>query len=299
MISTRMLALPAVALVAILAGCNDKQKAAQADLLNQNEELTKQLDEGKDKLNAMGEQLARVQQQANDLQSQLEACNQRAGAPAPAEKATVADAKDFQGIEGVEATVQDGDIHLTIANSLLFDSGKTVLKETSKKSLDQVASTIREKYGTREIMVVGYTDSDPIRKSTYTSNYHLGFERAYSVRGYLDRKGVTGSQMGLVSFGPDRPDGSKEQSRRVEVIVTSKSATADGAVTAGTEEPRNAPAAADKVPASKVPASKVSASKATASTAATRSSGSKSAASTSSVRKASTGRTASSTTSGK
>lgn len=294
MITTRMLALPAVALVAILAGCNDKQKAAQADLLNQNEELTKQLDEGKDKLNAMGEQLARVQQQANDLQSQLEACNQRAGAPAPAEKATVADAKDFQGIEGVEATVQDGDIHLTIANSLLFDSGKTVLKETSKKSLDKVASTIREKYGTREIMVVGYTDSDPIRKSTYTSNYHLGFERAYSVRGYLDRKGVTGSQMGLVSFGPDRPDGSKEQSRRVEVIVTSKSATADGAVTAGTEEPRNAPAAADKVPASKV-----SASKPTASTAATRSSGSKSAASTSSVRKASTGRTASSTTSGK
>ena len=294
MITTRMLALPAVALVAILAGCNDKQKAAQADLLNLNEELTTQLDEGKDKLNAMGEQLARVQQQANDLQSQLEACNQRAGAPAPAEKATVADAKDFQGIEGVEATVQDGDIHLTIANSLLFDSGKTVLKETSKKSLDKVASTIREKYGTREIMVVGYTDSDPIRKSTYTSNYHLGFERAYSVRGYLDRKGVTGSQMGLVSFGPDRPDGSKEQSRRVEVIVTSKSATTDGAVTGGTEEPRNAPAAADKVPASKV-----SASKTTASSAATRSTGSKSATSTSSVRKASTGRTASSTTSGK
>jgi len=289
MITTRMLALPAVALVAILAGCNDKQKAAQADLLNDNEELTKQLDEGKDKLNAMGEQLARVQQQANDLQSQLEACNQRASAPAPAEKATIADAKDFQGIEGVEATVQDGDIHLTIANSLLFDSGKTSLKDTSKKSLDKVASTIREKYGTREIMVVGYTDSDPIRKSTYTSNYHLGFERAYSVRGYLDRKGVTGSHMGLVSFGPDRPDGSKEQSRRVEVIVTSKSATTDGEATASTEQPRNAPVAAEKV----------SASKTTAPASATRSTGSKSAASTSSVRKASTGRTASSTTSGK
>jgi outer membrane protein OmpA-like peptidoglycan-associated protein len=288
MITTRMLALPAFALVAILAGCNDKQKAAQADLLNQNEELTKQLDEGKDKLNAMGEQLARVQQQANDLQSQLEACNQRAGAPAPAEKATVADAKDFQGIDGVEATVQDGDIHLTIANSLLFDSGKTSLKDTSKKSLDKVASTIREKYGTREILVVGYTDSDPIRRSTYTSNYHLGFERAYSVRGYLDHKGVTGSHMGLVSFGPDRPDGSKEKSRRVEVIVTSKSTDGNDGATANVENPRNAPAAADKVAAPK----------SSTSAAAARSTGSKSAASTSSVRKASTGRTASSTTSG-
>jgi outer membrane protein OmpA-like peptidoglycan-associated protein len=289
MITTRMLALPAFALVAILAGCNDKQKAAQADLLNQNEDLTKQLEDGKDKLNAMGEQLARVQQQANDLQSQLEACNQRAGAPAPAEKATVADAKDFQGIDGVEATVQDGDIHLTIANSLLFDSGKTSLKDTSKKSLDKVASTIREKYGTREILVVGYTDSDPIRRSTYTSNYHLGFERAYSVRGYLDHKGVTGSHMGLVSFGPDRPDGSKEKSRRVEVIVTQKSTDGNDGTTASVENPRNAPASADKVAAPK----------SSSSAAAARSTGSKSAASTSSVRKASTGRTASSTTSGK
>ena len=210
------------------------------------------------------------------------------GAPAPAEKATVADAKDFQGIEGVEATVQDGDIHLTIANSLLFDSGKTSLKDTSKKSLDKVASTIREKYGTREILVVGYTDSDPIRRSTYSSNYHLGFERAYSVRGYLDHKGVTGSHMGLVSFGPDRPDGSKEKSRRVEVIVTSKSATSNDGATAGIESPRNTPAAADKVAAPK----------STTSAAAARSTGSKSAASTSSVRKASTGRTASSTASG-
>ena len=73
MTSIRFLAVPALALSAMLVGCNDSQKAAQADLLNQNEELTKQLDEGKDKLNAMGEQLARVQQQANDLQSLLEA----------------------------------------------------------------------------------------------------------------------------------------------------------------------------------------------------------------------------------
>jgi outer membrane protein OmpA-like peptidoglycan-associated protein len=284
MITTRMLALPAVALVAILAGCNDKQKAAQADLLNQNEELTKQLDEGKDKLNAMGEQLARVQQQANDLQSQLVACNQRAGAPAPAEVATVADAKDFQGIEGVEATVQDGDIHLTIANSLLFDSGKTSLKDSSKKSLDKVASTIREKYGEREIIVVGYTDSDPIRKSTYTSNYHLGFERAYSVRGYLDHKGVTGSHMGLMSFGPDRPDGTKEKSRRVEVIVTSKSSATEGEATASIESPRNAPEAADRVTASKTKSS----------TGSSRSSTAKSSGSTSSVRAASSGRTSAS-----
>ena len=276
MIRTRWIAVPALALVATLAGCNDSQKAANQKVLQDNDELVKQLSEKDDKLNALGEQLARVQQQANDLQSQLDACNQRAAAPAPAAEAvTVADAKDFQGIEGVEATVQGDDIHLTISNSLLFDSGKTALKDGAKKSLDKISAAIKEKYGDREILVVGYTDSDPIRRTTYATNYHLGFERAFAVRGYLDRKGVAGAHMGLMSFGPDRPAGSKEKSRRVEVIVTGKDAPA----VASTEEPRNEPAAASK------------------SSARSATSGSKSTGAPSNLRKASSGRTTSSSAS--
>jgi outer membrane protein OmpA-like peptidoglycan-associated protein len=271
MTSIRFLAVPALALSAMLVGCNDSQKAAQADLLNQNEELEKQLAEKNDKLNAIGEQLARAQQQTTELQQQLEACNQRPASGPSNETVAVVDAKDFQGIEGVEATVQGDDIHLTIANSLLFDSGKTTLKDSARKSLDKVSSAIKEKYGDREIIVVGYTDSDPIRRSSFASNYHLGFERAYSVRGYLDRKGVNGSHMGLMSFGPDRPEGSKEKSRRVEVIVTGNTAPT-GAMA---ESPRNEPEAASKSTA--------------------RTATKKSSSSTSSVRKASTGRTSTTT----
>ena len=273
--STSLLALPALALVAALTGCNDSQKAAQADLLQQNEDLQKQLASKDDQLNALGEQLSRQQQQSNELQSQLEACNQRAAAPAPAETVAVTDAKDFAGIEGVEATMKGDDIHLTISNSLLFDSGKTALKDGAKKSLDKISAAIKEKYGDREILVVGYTDSDPIRRTTYATNYHLGFERAFAVRGYLDRKGVAGAHMGLMSFGPDRPAGSKEKSRRVEVIVTGKDAPA----VASTEEPRNEPAAASK------------------SSARSATSGSKSTGAPSNLRKASSGRTTSSSAS--
>jgi hypothetical protein len=56
--------------------------------------------------------------------------------------------------------------------------------------------------------------------------------------------------MGLMSFGPDRPEASKEKSRRVEVIVTSKTANSDAAAMK-TEAPRNAPTAAGKVAATK------------------------------------------------
>jgi flagellar motor protein MotB len=248
---TRILAVPALALVSVLVGCNDSQKAAQADLLTQNETLTKQLEDKNNNLQDIGEQLARAQQQASDLQSQLEACKQTASVTAPEVVAVSSvNANDFQGIEGVEATVQGNDIHLTIANSLLFDSGRTSLKDSARKSLDKVSSAIKNKFSDREIIVVGYTDADPIRKSSYPTNYHLGFERAFAVRGYLDRKGVVGAHMGLMSFGPDRPEASKEKSRRVEVIVTSKTANSDAAAMK-TEAPVNAPAAAGKVNATK------------------------------------------------
>ena len=247
--STRMMSLPAVLLCAALVGCNDKQKTAQDDILRQNDELTKELSSKNDSLNSMGEQLARLQQVNSDLEAQLAECTRQAAAPAAAGPATVADARDFHGIEGVEATVEGDDIHLTIANSLLFDSGKTVLKDGAKRSLDTIASKVKEKYPDREIMVVGHTDTDPIRRTAFASNYHLGFERAYAVRGYLDRKGVTGAHMGLVSFGPDRPESSKDRSRRVEVIVTGKAAPGPDAAVTRAEAPKNAPKAAAKAPA--------------------------------------------------
>ena len=258
---TRIIAVPALALVSVLVGCNDSQKAAQADLLTQNETLTKQLDDKNNNLQDIGEQLARAQQQTSDLQSQLEACKQTAAAaaaPSTDVAASGVTANAFQGIEGVEATVQGDDIHLTIANSLLFDSGRTSIKDSARKSLDKVSSAIKNKFSDREIIVVGYTDADPIRKSSYPTNYHLGFERAFAVRGYLDRKGVVGAHMGLMSFGPDRPEASKEKSRRVEVIVTSKTANSDAAAMK-TEALRNAPTAAGKVDATKATASRASA----------------------------------------
>ena len=249
--STRMMSLPAVLLCAALVGCNDKQKTAQDDILRQNDELTKELSSKNDSLNSMGEQLARLQQVNSDLEAQLAECTRQAAAPAAAGPATVADARDFHGIEGVEATVEGDDIHLTIANSLLFDSGKTSLKDGAKRSLDTIASKVKEKYPDRELMVVGHTDTDPIRRTAFASNYHLGFERAYAVRSYLDRKGVAGSHMGIVTYGPDRPMESKDRSRRVEVVVTAKDAPPVTDEVLKAEAPRNAPASASKSTASK------------------------------------------------
>ncbi|RLS49220.1 MAG: hypothetical protein DWH89_01875 [Planctomycetota bacterium] len=83
-----------------------------------------------------------------------------------------------------------------------------------------------------------------------------------------------------MSFGPDRPEASKEKSRRVEVIVTSKTANSDAAAMK-TEAPRNAPTAAGKVDATKATANRASTASTTKSNTA-----SKTASTTSSSRKA-------------
>jgi chemotaxis protein MotB len=85
--------------------------------------------------------------------------------------------------------------------------------------LDEVARVIIREYPGRSIRVAGHTDTDPIRKSGYKSNYHLGFERAYAVRDYLIQRGVPERNVYIASHGPNRALGSKQQSRRVEIVV--------------------------------------------------------------------------------
>ncbi|MFO0963290.1 MAG: OmpA family protein [Phycisphaerales bacterium] len=260
MASLRSLALPALALAAVactagLTGCNENQKTAQSDILKSNDDLTKEVNTKNEQLGSIGEQLARAQQENVKLQAQLDECTKNGGAVAiresdeggVAHKASSVDTKALSGIPGVDVTVVDGDIHLTIASSQLFDSGRVSIKDGARHTLDKVATKLKELYPTREIIVVGHTDADPIRKSSFATNYHLGFERAYAVREYLVKKGVNEGHVALMSYGPDQPGATKEKSRRVDIVVTDRQASSGS----GVEKPTNAPTAADKSKATK------------------------------------------------
>ena len=125
----------------------------------------------------------------------------------------------FEGITGVNASINGNEITVSVESDVLFSSAKTSLKGAAKNSLSQVASVLNGSYGSRSVRIEGYTDTDPIRKSGHKSNYHLGFERAYAVRDYLIQRGITKDRISLASYGPDKPLGSKSQSRRVEIVV--------------------------------------------------------------------------------
>lgn len=180
--------------IVVMTGCANKQKDQLALLTEENENLRAQLADRNAALDAnhMDKTAA-----PRDLGS--------AGTPASS--------------DGVTWSKSAGEVRATVNSDVLFDSGKTTLKASAKKSLDSVMSVLSSQYSGWMIRVEGHTDSDPIKKSGYKSNYHLGFERALAVREYLISKGVPQNRIALASFGPDQPAGSKAQSRRVAIVA--------------------------------------------------------------------------------
>tara|TARA_B100001750_G_C15256466_1_gene470458 strand:+ start:156 stop:731 length:576 start_codon:yes stop_codon:yes gene_type:complete len=125
----------------------------------------------------------------------------------------------LDNISGVDVSMRDKDLALTVASDLLFNSGSASLKSTSKSTLTEVANALTANFADKTIVIMGYTDTDKIKKSNFKSNWHLAFDRAWSVRDYLVSKGVAEDQIAIESWGPTKPLSTKSASRRVDIVV--------------------------------------------------------------------------------
>lgn len=126
----------------------------------------------------------------------------------------------FEGINGATVTRgAGGSIVVAVAGDVLFDSGKAELKSSAQSSLARIAQVLNGQYAGNTVRVEGYTDSDPIRRSTWRSNEHLSAERALAVEQYLVQRGVNNDRIYSAAFGPSNPRSSRDQSRRVEIVV--------------------------------------------------------------------------------
>ncbi len=188
-----------------LGACSNDTKKQNALLLKENEELRQQLGER----NAA---LTESQEELREKNMQL-AQAKRGGDDAGGQ------ATGFEKIPNVSTSYGSGELTVAVETDVLFASGKSALKPAAKTSLDSVATVLNKSYADHVIRVEGHTDTDPIKKSGFPSNYHLGFERAYAVREYLVSRGVDSKRISLASYGPDQPLSTKPESRRVEIVV--------------------------------------------------------------------------------
>ncbi len=209
-----MRALLAISLVvgsALLVGCNKATKDEVSMLTQENQQLTMQ---NKDLASAL--EAEKAERQRLEQNSATAAANTT---PAATTEATNTQPLPMNLPAGVSAEWQGTELVLIIEGDVLFDSGKTSLKNNAMTTLDTLMATITKTYPNKKLRLEGFTDSDPIKKSGFKSNYHLAFERAYTVGQYMETKGFKGDEISYASFGAQEPRGSKAKSRRVEIAV--------------------------------------------------------------------------------
>lgn len=115
---------------------------------------------------------------------------------------------------------------IELQESILFDSGKAVIK---KDSLD-ILNTIYELLCTFEnnVLIEGHTDNLPISSGYYQSNWELSADRAVKVlRFFTETKGMDGSRFQAVGCGEYSPIATndtaegRQANRRVNIIILS------------------------------------------------------------------------------
>ena len=201
------LLLGLVMMASALTGCNDSAKKNENALLAENRGLRDRLTQSQSDLQSAQDENRRLKYQLDETNQQINDMN----AQPPQELAGFG--------PGVEVFKRGNEMILRIEGDILFDSGRDKLRSSAKTTLAKIAREIKNEYPNSKIQVTGYTDSDPIKKSGYKSNYHLGFARAYAVGQYLDNEGIGKDMIAYSSFGPQQPLDTKARSRRVEVSV--------------------------------------------------------------------------------
>ena len=127
---------------------------------------------------------------------------------------------------GISYGMRDGNMVISIPSSITFASGQATLSKDGQKALKEVASTLKKQYPQAKYAIEGHTDTDPIRKSRFTSNRELSIARAMAVLTYLvEECGVKDDQCIVAGHGQYDPvaatagEKDKAKNRRVEIVV--------------------------------------------------------------------------------
>lgn len=216
------LGIAAAGVALVLTGCKTVNKSDYDAAILENTELRERIAGLQGKVLEANQLIEACETEKQSLASQAQSLQmQLASRPATAApvQTQAQSSSGFEHIQGVTVGGRADAISVEVAGDVLFSSGSAKLKSSAKSRLDQVASVLRSRYSGNMIRVEGYTDTDPIRKSSWKTNERLSSERALAVETYLVSKGVDADRIYAAAFGPANQRDSKQESRRVEIVV--------------------------------------------------------------------------------
>lgn len=96
-------------------------------------------------------------------------------------------------------------LEITFRSSLLFGSGKSILKPNAVESLRMLVKVIMDNVRNSQILVLGHTDDAPISTLRFPSNWDLSAARAISVVREFEKKGYPSNLLVAMGMGSSRP----------------------------------------------------------------------------------------------
>ena len=136
------------------------------------------------------------------------------------------------GLEGRVSVNRSGEnrVVIRLMDSVLFDLGKADIKEEVKPVLDRIADILsRYDNAIEYVHIEGHTDTIPISKEQFPSNWELSTGRAGSVVRYLiEESSLKDEKFSAAGYGEFRPiadnttDEGRALNRRVEFSVELK-----------------------------------------------------------------------------
>jgi flagellar motor protein MotB len=141
----------------------------------------------------------------------------------PAPNAAPEESNLLKGIE-VTRNEREGTLTINMPGDILFASGSAELKQSAKSTLDKIVGAVKKDYPGKNVVVRGFTDTDPITKTKdkWQDNLDLSAARARTVAKYLTQQGLEQKHVGTQAYGETMPRNSKDHSRRVEIVVATR-----------------------------------------------------------------------------
>lgn len=133
--------------------------------------------------------------------------------------------QQLMDLDEVKTRLEGDNLVIRMDARVLFDSGKADLRDKSRRILYRLGEALKNSPD-RPIVVEGHTDTEPIKSSSYTSNWHLSAARAVSVVQYfLDENQLDPQRLTAAGYGeyqplrPNRTPEGRQINRRVEIVL--------------------------------------------------------------------------------
>ncbi len=125
----------------------------------------------------------------------------------------------------IDVVIEERGIKISIKAQYLFPSGSAQINPEVMSNILSIGDVLKSLSGNM-IRVEGHTDTDPIKTSSYPSNWELASARAGNVlRILVEKCGISPEKICAVSYGefqplvPNDSEVNKAKNRRVDIVI--------------------------------------------------------------------------------